>query len=301
MVRRERFSNDAETTLDGAITDVATSLTVISATAFPTEGDFRILIESEIILVTAISGEVFTIVRARESTTGVAHASAKDVIQIVTEEGLTEYVRESADPWESERQAYRLVDASGDKINKASFTQVNFTNTTDIDHSSGAISIENDDTPGSGNSLRLLVRTAPSTPYTIEACMEIGIGAFAVPSSSSGHYGILFRESGTSKIVSVSFRPMSAYAVWYWTNATTFSSEPAGRTAFSHFDKMWIKIEADGTNLKYNISHNGVNYIELLDTLKDAFFTTAPDQVGFYYSANSALLNNRVTLLSWSE
>ncbi len=301
MVRRERFANDAETTLNGSITNVATSLTVTSATGFPTDGDFRILIESELILVTAVAGAVFTIVRAREGTTGAAHSDTATVTHIVTEEGLTEHLRESADPWTEERQAYRLVDASGNRLVKSNFTQVNFTNTTDIDHSSGAISIENDDTPGSGNSLRMLIRTAPSTPYTVEACVEMGIGAFAVPASSSGHYGIVFRESGTNKIVSVSFRPMGSYAIWNWTSPTAFSAEPAGRTAFSHFDKMWMKIEADGTNLNYSISHNGVNYIQLLTTLKATFFTTAPDQVGFYYSANSAFVNNRATLLSWSE
>jgi len=302
MVRRERFANDAETTLNGAITDVATSLTVTSATEFPTEGDFRLLLDLEIVLVTAVAGAVFTIVRAQEGTTGASHIDLAPVIQIVTEEGLDKFIRESSNPWHGERPPYRIHDASGNKLAKADFTEVNFTNTTAIDHTiSGVISIENDDTPSSANSLRMLVRTAPSTPYTLEGCVDMGVGGLQVPASSSSHYGLLFRETSSSKIVSVSFRPMANFAIWNWTNATTFSSEPAGRAAFSHYDKMWMKLNADGTNLTYSISHDGVNYIQLYTSTKGLFFTTAPDQIGFYYSANSALLDNRANLLAWSE
>lgn len=301
MVRRERFANDAETTLNGAINDVVTSLTVTSATEFPTEGDFRLLIDLEIVLVTAVAGAVFTIVRAQEGTTGASHTDLAPVIQIVTEDGLQSYLRESVDPWFNERPPYRIHNASGNKLTKSDFTQVNFTNTTAVDNLGGFISIENDDAPLGAHSLRVLVRTAPSTPYTIEGCVDMGIGALHIPTSGSGHFGLLFRETSSSKIVSISFRPNDVYAVWNWTNATTFASAATSGDSFSHFDRVWMKISADGTNLTYDISHDGINYVQLFTSVKGLFFTTAPDQVGFYYSANNAMLNNRANLLAWSE
>lgn len=84
----EQFANLAQTTLNGSITNIATTLTVTSATGFPVSGQFRIIIDSEIILVTAISGTTFTIARGAEGTTGAAHSSGVLVTHVVTAASL---------------------------------------------------------------------------------------------------------------------------------------------------------------------------------------------------------------------
>ena len=65
-------SNNATTLLDGAITNVATSLEVISSSLFPSV-PFMITIDDEIMRVTNVSGTTLTVTRAQESTTGAAH------------------------------------------------------------------------------------------------------------------------------------------------------------------------------------------------------------------------------------
>ena len=55
MVRREQFVNSASATLNGAINASTTSVVVNDGTPFPTTGDYRILIDDEIMLVTARS------------------------------------------------------------------------------------------------------------------------------------------------------------------------------------------------------------------------------------------------------
>ena len=64
----ETFSNQAVTTLSAAITTTtATSCTVTDATTFPATGNFRIKIDSEILIVTAVATGTFTITsRKRE-------------------------------------------------------------------------------------------------------------------------------------------------------------------------------------------------------------------------------------------
>ncbi len=86
----EQFANNAITTLNGTITSGALSLVVTSATAFPTAGNFRILIDSEIMLVTSVSGTTFTITRAQESTTAATHSNGATVTQIVTAGALSQ-------------------------------------------------------------------------------------------------------------------------------------------------------------------------------------------------------------------
>lgn len=81
----EQYANDAATTLNGAITNVATSLVVTSATGFPTAGDFRIRIGSEILKVTAVSGTTFTVERETEDATRFPKAlhSSGDAVNLV--------------------------------------------------------------------------------------------------------------------------------------------------------------------------------------------------------------------------
>ena len=85
----ERFSNQAVTTLSAAIiTPALTSCTVTDATAFPTSGNFRIKIDSELLLVTGVAGTTFTITRGIEGTTAATHANGASVIHLLTKGSL---------------------------------------------------------------------------------------------------------------------------------------------------------------------------------------------------------------------
>lgn len=91
----ERFTNNASTTLNGAINNAVTSLVVTSASLFPTAGNFRIRIEDEIMLVTAVAGTTFTVTRAYEGTAAASHANAVTVREILTAGVMT-----LADVWD---------------------------------------------------------------------------------------------------------------------------------------------------------------------------------------------------------
>lgn len=67
--------NRAVSTLASAITSTATSLTLSSGggAKFPTSTPFHITIDDEILRVTAIAGDTFTVSRGQEGTTATAH------------------------------------------------------------------------------------------------------------------------------------------------------------------------------------------------------------------------------------
>jgi hypothetical protein len=82
------YSNNFSTTLNGAITDVATSMTLTSVTGFPAVGSgdtAQVTItdgtNTEVVTATAIAGSVITITRAQEGTSGTAFADA-DTVEI---------------------------------------------------------------------------------------------------------------------------------------------------------------------------------------------------------------------------
>ena len=79
------FANNCNTTLSGSLTNVATTMSVTSATGFPspagsqyfycTLADAATQTTIEIVKVTAVSGTTFTIVRGQDGTSGTAFAS----------------------------------------------------------------------------------------------------------------------------------------------------------------------------------------------------------------------------------
>ena len=100
-----KFSNNAVSTLSAGISNSATSLSVASASSFPTLGasdyTYVTLAEAsnssafEIVKVTAISGTTFTIVRAQQSTTARAFSSGDKVELRVTAALLEEAIDEA--------------------------------------------------------------------------------------------------------------------------------------------------------------------------------------------------------------
>ena len=85
----EAFSNNASTTLAVAIESVdGTTIGVTSGTGFPGV-QFRVIVDDEIMLVTAVDDVTWTVTRGVESTTAATHDSGATVTHVLTAEGLT--------------------------------------------------------------------------------------------------------------------------------------------------------------------------------------------------------------------
>lgn len=80
----ELFANNAYSTLGANIDYTATSLSVASAASFPPTGNFRLVVDGEIMLVTAVSGNVFSVDRGLEGTVARGHEQGTPVKHILT-------------------------------------------------------------------------------------------------------------------------------------------------------------------------------------------------------------------------
>lgn len=92
----EQIKNNPVTTISGSIdgsTDPVT-FTVASAVSFPANGNFRIIIDSEIMKVTSVSGSDFTAARAQEGTSIASHTSGATVRAILTADGLDQTIKD---------------------------------------------------------------------------------------------------------------------------------------------------------------------------------------------------------------
>lgn len=85
----ERFADAASSTLLSTGTDAgSTVIQVSNAATFPPKPNFRIIIDSEKLLVTAISGTMYTVTRGIEGSSPAAHAFGTPVSQVLTKTGL---------------------------------------------------------------------------------------------------------------------------------------------------------------------------------------------------------------------
>jgi len=149
--------------------------------------------------------------------------------------------------------------------------------------------------PSSGGLVNLNMRvvTPPATPYTVTAAMIV-----TTPATSYPRAGLMFRESGTNKIVSIASVIGVQFGVDNWTDATNYNSTPAQANWGQSTGLKWFRIQNTGTALNYLVSEDGISFYQVFTSTLTNFFTVGPNQVGFFTNSNS---NNAVcsTLLSW--
>lgn len=85
----ENFANVYQTTLAADLTASATTLTVASAAGAPAP-QFRLLIDSELVLVTATAGVTYTVTRGVEGTVAANHTASAAVAHVVTAGALAQ-------------------------------------------------------------------------------------------------------------------------------------------------------------------------------------------------------------------
>lgn len=319
----ELFANNAQTTLSAAINDVVTSLTVTSASGFPISGNFRIVVDSEIMLVTAVSGTTFTVSRGQEGTSPAAHASGTDLAQVITKGAMAAF-RSDGVIWDT--YANRpTVGAAG----RLHLTTDNPTGayddgstwklfglvskfTTPIDsqfawvNQGGATLTTSQDgitisaPTNSGDNLRIRKKAAPATPYTITAFVVIN----TYPQNYTG-VGLCFRESSSGKLHT--FGPIYSGNLYLgstkWNSVTSFGGDYSNQGNYSPAEIMrgvgWLRIGDDGTNRKCWNSSDGKNWFEYHSVSRTDFITA--NEVGFFVNINNSTYPGNITLLSWKE
>jgi len=298
----EVFANDARDAVNTAMNASVTSLVVKSASTFPTTGNFRVIIGTEIMLVTAVSGATFTVVRGHEGTTATTHAAEDVVTGIVTSGAIEQMAKDYVPLWKNTPQLGSLTNAAGTNLLSTDFTWINQGSAVVTDIFQG-IKVTTDRT--ATLSVRSLVKTASAAPYTITAAF--GHSNTAPRGSTDLPWiGLGFRETASSKLSNIRVHG-NGISLTNYTSPTVASATPLNIAFYTkQIDRYYLKIEDDNTNVKYYFSNNGIEWLLLFSELRGAFFTTAPDQVGFFtngvwVAALGSGTDHDGLLLHWSE
>lgn len=89
----EKFANAAQTTINqiGGISPISTNLNVLNASQFPGSPQFRIRIDDELMLVTFVVGNLWTVTRGQEGTAAAPHAHGAVVTHVLTAAALAQF------------------------------------------------------------------------------------------------------------------------------------------------------------------------------------------------------------------
>ena len=321
----EKFTTLATTTLNGAIDASQTTLVVASASKFPTSGNFSLMIGSEIMKVTGVSGTTFTVARGQEGTTGASHSNGDTVVGAITARTLTdirgEFVGSGAAASFTQARVGRLYlptdsgailydDGSAikkfgrgiDRLYPPVPGDFSWTNqgSASLSTSLGFFSLSSP--AHSGDSIAIQEKSIPATPFSVLANIEY-VGDFA----NFIQAGLCLRESGTGKIRTFGFDMISTDGLVganNFTNTTTFSAGVFSyktRELLNGNQPTWFKIRLDGTNIEMSVGTRRNNVFLLESRAKNYFFTTAPDKIGMYVNVNNASVGVTLNVYSWEE
>lgn len=167
--------------------------------------------------------------------------------------------------------------------------------TANVDTTNGGIYLS--DVAGASvvNDLRIRIKTAPSTPYTITAAFltnPLTLNFFA--------FGLLFRESATGELALFQIGPNSGWRIWTrkFNSPTSFNSEYTSQPI--DLQKiMFLRIADDGINRICSFSVDGQHWIQFHSIGRTDFLTA--DQVGFYIDVANTSFGFSTNLISWKE
>lgn len=307
----ELLVNNASSNLSFTINNSVTTLTVASASSFPGTGNFRIRIENELMLVTGVSGNVFTVTRGVESTTAASHAAGSSVVHVLTAGGLAQFLLDNnaTTPYLTGGYAsrpaagiagrrYRATDADlewldtgtgWDLIHPIYVAAADAINTSSVwswqsgTYNSGSNAFVNMNgvvnlTTGPGNggdNSTFFYKTAPSTPYTLEGTMRHSMLQLT-------WHGLFIGTRNSSNGNIKTFFNLNNTAMSfdkYGGNGNSYSGGYS-RTSCVFPNIFKYKLVDNGTNTSVYYSFDLYNWI-LYNTQTSTDFTGTADQVIF--------------------
>lgn len=330
----EQLRNNAVSTLNGTIDDVQMSILVASNLAFPPSGNFTIIVDAELMLVTAVTGNNFTVQRGSESSTAAQHNSGVNVTNIISNRSLTQLIRDIASASSVGITSGPIANLPAAGTNGTLFLPTNSPvllrdNGTawvpfgplmpmkpvptagwspyGFNGSAGCTSLTQDaggtiffkEANATTEHHRLYARNLPARPYNITIAFLPIIPYVAGTFPSVG----LMLMNVTDAREAITFGSLSGTAnqdVYVWPDGNSSSSgHPACQPMMMQFGAVWYRVSENAANRTWSYSMDGINFIQFLQEPANTGLNGA-DRVGIFVNSVNAPLA-AMTLLSYEE
>lgn len=201
--------------------------------------------------------------------------------------------RDSGTAWKSFGPVFPFVEPI-----PANYSFVN-QGTATLDSTRGSMYLECQ--PAAADSVKLLLKPTPATPYTIDACIMPNACGWVTEMA----VGVAWQNAGAGTLVTAhlgydSTSPFTNFNVQKWNSPTSFNGAYVSLQSLRFAGSVvFIRLQDDGTNRTVSIGVDGVHWQKAHQVSRTDFLTA--DHVGFSvnnFSNNNPTGNN---LLSWYE
>jgi len=326
----ELLANNASTTLNGGINNSTTSVVVTSATGFPVTGDFRIIIGSEIMLVTGVAGNTFTVTRGVESTGAASHLNGAQVTHVLTVGGLTQFIddnvttgasigagvigsrpaagntgnmyiptsgnifqRDNGASWDSYGPIYKFTQPPA----ASSFTGIVQSGVTLTDQG-GSLLLTSPYVAAESRSAFYIAQTS-----TWEVTAAFKFYCDSHDASSTPEVGLGFINIASGQWRYAGWKAVGSanviFNIYYDNNAHTSASTAVSTPWVNNTGGIipngglfWVKIEYQATNRVFSMSFDGVNFQQVYSETKNNVFT--PDAAAIIVSSKGTTANTNM-------
>lgn len=318
----EKYGNSVETVTTEPLDDSELGVDVDSVIGMPA-ADFRVRVDDELMLVTAVVGSTLTVTRGIEGTTAASHADGATVTVVVTAATFTQV---QADRFASGPFASRPTAGQAGRLYRATDGPYLYRDTGIAWEALGPMMKEfvappttgwsGEDYTALGNALyisaatgtdvtdiKYLVRTV-TAPYVITASFTPNIYGCLASTGYVSTAGLCWRESSTDKFHLVGltlYLDTYRYSKFVVDYAATYDTDVVNRLTLNPRTLMnntlWMKLEDDETDrIVYLSSDGGYTWVPIYTAGRTTDLT--PDQAGLYIDARDQLTGN-IILNSW--
>jgi hypothetical protein len=300
---REQLANRKTSALTTGIDGSQTTLTVDNGSAFPATGNFTLICESEVMHCTARSGNTLTVVRGIDGTSATSHGDSSIVTMVITAESLGRVAGDNVSLWGACPPLGKLLADDGSLLTASDWTWLNQGSATLTDQAGTTLLTV---PTASGENVRGLLRSAPSTPYSYQAAFR-HVG-FRQGNTSIPYLALGLRQSSSGRFTTLTFlqdaQSEARLMVNNWTSPTGSASTVLSRSNLGNIgSELWMRADDNGTNISFHLG-DGVNWFQVYSVSRTSHMTTTgPDQVMWLGSAfnSGSAWPYLVRLMHWSK
>jgi hypothetical protein len=289
----EQISNFGVTTLSLAAAAVDTTIYVSSAANLPSKGNFRLVIDSEIVLVTAVGGTTLTVTRAQEGTVAVAHSSGAPVLHVNTRGALDQTLQRIFTP------TLPVVPLVPDpSVFTAQYVQAGGT----LDNANDALTIFSPAAIAGGTWYDKAFAYSP--PYTVTWDLSLSL-----PPGGGAHWGGVYLADSSHNAEVAFWQYSSGNLIMNIYKATGINTSTPGFptglfTAFAQWQSaatglFRVRVVDDNTNLKWYLQLDGIHWTQIYTEARTA--TITPARVGFVAFSGGGGWDTYANVLRWIE
>jgi hypothetical protein len=291
--RRELFKNDSQSNLNGTVLSGDSTITVVDGSAFPVVGFFRVLVDDELMLCTGVSGNTLSVARGLEGTTAAGHSSGATVYQVLTQGGLQRYLRDNDPLVDSDRPAFRIIDANENRLAATDFTM--------HDYGSGASAAMHGKSIiiSPGNATAFMTRPVPAGPTWKLTAAVRGVtttntaywGGACIGVMDTGNKTVNYRWLANRKMLHVCKNDGNSGYV----SPDIISQVPAACAEW-----MWLRLtDPNDGNWHFQFSDDGKRFLELGTYGKTSYLGTV-DRI-FFGMIDAQNAGCWSTLAAWDD